>query len=76
MKNSGSNEHRMFWRPDRAGYTMLMHQAGRYSLNDATRICRMPENHIGLPDEVMLLAPSNHDAVSAFRDAAFYGAGQ
>jgi hypothetical protein len=64
-----SNEHRMFWRAKRAGYTMLMHQAGRYTKTEATRICHKTTAPGVLPDEVMLLAPRFTDAVGAFFDA-------
>lgn len=34
-----SNEHRMWWRPNSAGYTRLFGMAGVYSAEDAIRIC-------------------------------------
>jgi len=35
-----SHEHNAFWRPERAGYTKLIEQAGRYSKAEAEAICR------------------------------------
>lgn len=34
-----SNEHRAWWRPDRAGYTIHTEAAGRYSRVEAIAIC-------------------------------------
>lgn len=33
-----SNEHQMWWRPGRSGYTPFIEEAGRYSHDDAARI--------------------------------------
>lgn len=35
-----SNEHRAWWRPKSAGYTVFLDTAGRYSREEAVRICR------------------------------------
>lgn len=40
-----SNEHRAYWRPNMAGYTTHAKAAGRYSEEDAIRICRDARSH-------------------------------
>lgn len=35
-----SNEHRCWWGADRCGYTTSLEHAGRYSRDDALKICR------------------------------------
>jgi hypothetical protein len=35
-----SNEHRAWWRPNKCGYTVHLAVAGRYSHDEALRICR------------------------------------
>lgn len=35
-----SNEHRLWWRPQSAGYTASLETAGRYSREEAVKICR------------------------------------
>ncbi len=35
-----SNERRLWWRPNRCGYTIRIEEAGRYSREDALRICK------------------------------------
>lgn len=35
-----SNQHRMWWRADSAGYTRSTREAGRYSRSEALDICR------------------------------------
>jgi hypothetical protein len=35
-----SNEHRAYWRPDKAGYTIFAKAAGRYTEEQAIDICR------------------------------------
>ena len=55
-----SNEHAMWWKPHRCGYTAVISEAGRYSFNDATVICEGA--NIAIPDgkepnEVLVLAP-------------------
>jgi hypothetical protein len=35
-----SNEHRLWWRPNGCGYSRLLAEAGRYSHDEALRICR------------------------------------
>lgn len=57
-----SNDHGAFWRPNRAGYTQDMNQAGRYAKEEADKICknggvpRAWSTHPG-PYEIMLPAP-------------------
>jgi hypothetical protein len=34
-----SNEHRMWWRPNKAGYTTSLATAGRYSREEALQTC-------------------------------------
>lgn len=66
-----SNEHHAWWGPGRAGYTTLTHMAGRYSKEEADRICEqancwIPRAHP--PNEVACLAPET--ASGDFREAA------
>lgn len=35
-----SIEHGAWWRPDRCGYTLRLHEAGRYALEDARQIVK------------------------------------
>ncbi|MET4238596.1 hypothetical protein [Bradyrhizobium sp. RT10b] len=63
-----SNEHRAFWRPASRGYTLLLHEAGRYGEREAKAICagslrRLPPLN---PNEVMLLAPERLSSIEAF----------
>jgi len=55
-----SHEHNAFWRPDRAGYTPKIEQAGRYSRAEAEKICRDARYGQGenvLPPEICFPAP-------------------
>jgi hypothetical protein len=63
-----SNEHRAFWKPDSQGYTMLLHEAGRYDRSEAARIVAQANSHrsLDMPNEVMVLAPDREHAVNAF----------
>lgn len=50
-----SNEHRAWWRPNSAGYTIQVADAGRYSLGEALSICRTARDgwrHGEVPPEV------------------------
>lgn len=67
-----SNQHGMWWRPNRSGYTAFIEEAGRYSRAEAERIVAQATcdgqlkhtrvnpvtgvGYIGV-DEVMVLAP-------------------
>lgn len=60
-----SNEHRMWWAPGQCGYVSIISQAGRYTRQDAERICTrancyLPKGHE--PNEVMVLAPQKSGA--------------
>lgn len=63
-----SNEHSAFWRPNMAGYTRILEEAGRYTKEEAEEICK--SRHGGNPDingvyaEVALIAPEaeKHEA--------------
>lgn len=81
-----SNEHRMWWRPNRSGYTRDIAQAGRYDKGDAIQICRLrdqvpehplPELPISEDDLCAILHPSvkalekrAQDLAASFRDSA------
>lgn len=55
-----SNEHRSWWGPNFAGYTGIIGKAGRYTRDEAERICKDANRHIDpndTPNEVMVLAP-------------------
>jgi len=60
-----SNEHRAWWRPNSAGYTLSLGGAGRYGREEAEEICAGAGNGPnGRPNEVMVAAPrrrSSHD---------------
>jgi hypothetical protein len=50
-----SNEHRAWWGPAFHGYTRGLDDAGRYTLNDAIKICGdalMTGAHIGMISEI------------------------
>lgn len=44
-----SNYHRMWWRPDAAGYTLQLEKAGRYERGDAILRCRLRDQHYDSP---------------------------
>ena len=52
-----SNEHNCWWRPGAQGYTNHIADAGRYSRDEAIKICR-GANYMfpkyGLPQEIMM----------------------
>lgn len=53
-----SNEHLAWWNPGEKGYTMIRAEAGRYSYEDALRICREGNTHPKHdeePNETMVL---------------------
>jgi len=73
-----SNQHGMWWRPDEAGYTRTLEEAGRYSRADAERIVnaatvngqlthRQAHAVTGvlydMVDEWMVLAPESTEAI-------------
>jgi len=50
-----SNEHRAFWGEDRSGYVNDHRKAGRYTLAEATDICRDASyGSVNVPNETML----------------------
>lgn len=52
-----SNEHNAFWRPDCSGYTRHYSSAGRYTIENAIRICanaRSPIKDGERPNETMI----------------------
>jgi hypothetical protein len=53
-----SNEHKAWWKPNSMGYTTSRKEAGRYTMERATEICRCA-NHWTLdnetPNETMVL---------------------
>jgi hypothetical protein len=63
-----SNEHQMWWKADRAGYTADMMCAGRYSLEAATAEAGVRETDAGMPGEVVVRAP--HVSLIGDRDLA------
>lgn len=44
-----SHEHGAWWRPKSNGYTIDMRQAGRYSREEAIKICRGRDQNPGKP---------------------------
>ena len=55
-----SNEHQAWWRPDSHGYTRWVEDAGNYTLEEATAICK--SGYMDTPSgrrkcEVMFLRP-------------------
>jgi hypothetical protein len=51
-----SNEHKAWWRPNSQGYTLQMHQAGFYTLEQAVQICldaNLGQKFGDLPNEMM-----------------------
>ncbi len=42
-----SNEHEAWWRPNSAGYTTFLERAGRYTKDEALRICRSAGHRAG-----------------------------
>lgn len=61
-----SNEHRAWWRPNRAGYTYDVEEAGIYPRAEALRICRDARGgwHPGdLPNEIAVLASDGDAAI-------------
>lgn len=55
-----SNEHRSWWRPHSCGYTGVISAAGRYTYDEAKRICENANFALFQgrePNEVMVLAP-------------------
>lgn len=63
-----SNEHQMWWKADRAGYTADMMCAGRYTLEAALAETRTRKTATGLPGEVAVRAP--HISLIGNRDLA------
>ena len=52
-----SNEHSAWWMPNSRGYTVSRAAAGRYSLEEATRIClgaTASQNDCRVPDECIV----------------------
>ena len=57
-----SNEHAAWWAPDRRGYTTIIGNAGRYTANEAMRICLDANRHLNpddTPYEVLIRAPEH-----------------
>ena len=58
-----SNEHNCYWRPNSAGYTRSIAEAGRYGQSQAESICRNASPRAGsdldetIPPEMMMVAP-------------------
>lgn len=53
-----SREHNMFWGPNRCGYTSDIAQAGRYTKDDADKLCGMRDPQPdGTPSEIAVIAP-------------------
>jgi hypothetical protein len=54
-----SNEHRGWWRPDSRGYSPGLREAGRYTREQAMRICReavFTSMHVGMISEIPVRA--------------------
>lgn len=61
-----SNEHNAWWRPDRCGYTNHIQAAGRYSREDAIKICAGANYTFAkgqLPNEIPVLELDAMDAI-------------
>jgi hypothetical protein len=63
-----SNEHQMWWKANRAGYTADMMCAGRYTLDEALAETGIRRTATGLPGEVAVRAP--HVSLIGDRDLA------
>jgi len=55
-----SNEHCRWWAPNHCGYVSIISHAGRYTRQEAEKICEganfaLPDGHE--PNEVLVLAP-------------------
>ena len=67
-----SNEHRAWWRPDSKGYTVNMGGAGRYSRQEALRICALGRDGWGArtgPSEIPVAEADANECVNAFNAA-------
>lgn len=54
-----NRERGMYWRSNETGYTLNIREAGRYTLEDAQRLCRdsQPFNNLSPIEEVIVPAP-------------------
>lgn len=68
-----SNEHTAWWRPDHAGYCYDIAEAGRYSRDEAIKICKGANygfTHEDNPNEIPVLEIDAIEAVNAKRRVA------
>lgn len=68
-------EHDAFWRPNRCGYTRLIEEAGRYSKEEAQKICSDArpsayKSSSGEPPEICFPAPEAMDRILRPNEAA------
>lgn len=62
-----SNEHGAWWRPGSMGYTRIIGAAGRYSGEEAKRICENANRYQRegeIPNEIMVLSPEAMHALA------------
>lgn len=76
-----STEHNAYWRPENTGYTRRQIEAGRYTKEEARKICESNSRRAGstlpedVPPEIMMVAPEcvgaihkTHEELTAIRE--------